>query len=209
VTVAPSLHLNPEQNWHGEVGALQQFRMEDLRLAVDIGLYVDEYFSLIEGVINPSDGVVTYQNLTRARVLGGDFGLRGNIPALSLGFSADISPIVARDLKQNLLLPSRSSTIGHCRVSWDPAPFSIALDYRYSSRIDSIDTLLGRLIASADVRDATHIVDLQLACDLSRTTSVPLAFRVEGRNLLQYDAVEGVGNLAPIRNFEAGIELKF
>jgi iron complex outermembrane receptor protein len=208
VPMNPNPNLNSEQNWHGEAGLTQDMRSEDLQLSFDCALYVDEYFSLIEPLFNPSDGAVIFQNMTRARMLGADFQVQGIIPLLSLSFTGDISTVSARDLKLNRLLPSRPSMVGHLRLAWEERALSAALDYRYIPRIEAIDSVLRQFIPDAESGDATHSVDMQLALDLLPLLDIRASVRLQAHNIFQNYALDGIGSLAPIRNYELGVEVK-
>jgi iron complex outermembrane receptor protein len=205
----PNRQLMPEVVWHGEAGIAQGMELESMLLRFDCALYTDEYFSMIEPVLNPSDGNVTFRNLIRGHILGADLQLRGEMADLGLSFTSDLSVASAKNLKLNIPLPSRSLPIGHFSLMWQNGIFSIIGDYRYAARIERVDSLLLRIITDAGSRNATHNVDLHLGFDLKSAFGSALVARVHVRNLFQHYHTEGIGDLGPIRSFEVGLEGRF
>jgi outer membrane receptor for ferrienterochelin and colicins len=205
----PNRQLMPEVVWHGEAGITQGMEMESMLLRFDCALYTDEYFSMIEPVLNPVDGNVTFRNLIRGRILGVDLQLRGEIAELGLSFTSDLSVASAKNLKLNVPLPSRSLPIGHFSLVWQSDLFNITGDYRYGARMERVDSLLLRIITDAESRNATHNVDLHLGINVMSTPGPALVARLHVRNLFQHYHTEGIGNLGPIRSVELGLEGRF
>jgi hypothetical protein len=205
----PNRQLMPEVVWHGEAGVTQAMELEPMLLQFDCSLYTDEYFSMIEPVLNPADGNVTFRNLIRGRILGAGLQLRGEIADLGLSFTSDLSVASAKNLKLNIPLPSRSLPIGHFSLMWQSGIVSITGDYRYAARIERVDSLLLRIITDAESRNATHNVDLHLGFTLTSSPGPALAARLHVRNLFQHYHTEGVGDLGPIRSVEVGVEGRF
>jgi iron complex outermembrane receptor protein len=86
----------------------------------------------------------------------------------------------------------------------------VGVDFRYISKVDKVDEALIALAPLHDgaVRVPIKVVDARVSADLG-TAGVPIILRLNVNNLFQYNYVELMGNVAPIRNFVLSAEAKF
>lgn len=93
-------------------------------------------------------------------------------------------------------------------VSWED--LKLSADYRFISRIDRIDDQLVQLapIVHGDARVPIHTVDIRGSSMLG-ALGVPLRIGLNVTNVLNYQYVELIGNLAPPRTFTVVLEGSF
>ena len=95
-------------------------------------------------------------------------------------------------------------------INWQHSFINIGMDFRYLSRIAEIDNELVDfgIVKNGDRRVDIKVVDAHLAANLFHY-SLPLRIFINAYNLLNYNYVEMIGNIAPIRNFSISTELLF
>ncbi len=207
--VRPNPELRPEQSWQGEVGASHEVKLPMVRFIGDAAVYMDEYFSMIEPVLSGNEVDVSFQNLTRARMLGADLSLRAEISGAPLELSATITRVIALDLKNDRAVPCRPGLVLHFELGWTPAPFGLFVDLRHSAAPEEVPAVMVAAIPDASVLHGATILDAHMRLELARLIDVPLSGQLSARNLLQSDGTDGVGSIVPLRSFEAGVELRF
>ena len=85
--------------------------------------------------------------------------------------------------------------------------FDAGLEFRYISRVERIDeefVTLG-IVKDGDRRVATYVTDFRLGAELN-DIGIPLNVRLNINNILQYNYVELIGNIAPPRSFVLTLE---
>lgn len=209
VQFKPNRKLGSEQNWHGEVGGTQRLDLFGVDMTGDLSLYVDEYFNLIQPMIDPADGKAMFTSDTRARILGSDLLLKGRLPWLSLSFTAGVTSISATNLRTSEPLQGRPSLIGHGSLFWESSAMTIGLDYRYASRVSNVDPVLETAVYDVDVRSQAHTFDLRMSLNMAPLVRLPVIASINARNLFQYYAFNALGSVSPIRNLEASIQASF
>ncbi|MCB0750971.1 MAG: TonB-dependent receptor, partial [Ignavibacteriae bacterium] len=116
----------------------------------------------------------------------------------------------ARDIENKLTLKYRPKHSAVFAIDFDYDLFEAGIDFRYISRVEDIDFELVDLgiVPDGDKRVEIYVVDLNAGINLF---SLNLPFRIffNLTNLLNYNYVELIGNIAPIRNYSINIEAIF
>jgi iron complex outermembrane receptor protein len=83
-------------------------------------------------------------------------------------------------------------------------------DFRYSSRVEEIDTELIDLglVPDGDLRVPIYVFDLRVSYNFSNL-GLPLRMNLNANNIFHYNYVELIGNIAPIRHYTFSLELFF
>ncbi len=205
LTVKPNPNLKPERNVTFEVGFNYYFSS---LIELDFAIFQNEYFEMIEASVDPSDGQIFFDNLLRARIQGLEFGSKINIISgvLTAGFS--YSYLYARDVDKNLMLKYRPRHTFIGSVEFTNWHLGLGVFFKYHSRVDEIDNELIDLgiVRDGKLRVPVYQTDVSLSYDLI-SLSLPMMFYFNINNLFNYNYVELVGNLRPIRNFSFGFNL--
>ena len=163
---------------------------------------------MIEASVDPRDGLIFFNNLLRARIQGLELGSTINIISgiLKAGFS--YSYLNSKDLEKNLSLKYRPRHTINSSIEFTNWHFGLGIFFKYQSRVDEIDNELIDLgiVRDGKLRVPVYQTDVSLSYDLI-SLNIPLAFYFNVNNLFNYNYVELVGNLRPIRNFSFGFNL--
>lgn len=208
IPVVPNPALGPEQSWQGEVGSAHRLEFSNASLTGDVAVYVHEYFAMIEPVFNSANGQITFANTSRARILGIDIAIEGNVDGGLIGATLALAAVSARDLRAGIELSGRSPLTASASLSWRPKPFMATLSYRYNARVPLVDAATERIVNDADRRVGNNVVDVSLALDLKSYIRLPMSIYANARNLLQAETFDRVGWAAPIRNVEVGFAVR-
>ena len=206
--VVPNPNLKPERSYSFELGA-SQF-LSDIAL-IDVALFRSEFSDLIEPGFVPTDlGLkVQFNNVTRARVQGIEASVTLGLFDRALFTTVGYTYVSPRDLSKDDILKYRPrhllyvSTITHLGI------FDIGVDFRYISRVERIDeefVTLG-IVVDGNKRVATYIADLRLGANFTEI-GFPLSATFSINNILQYNYVELIGNIAPPRNMVLTLETR-
>ena len=93
-------------------------------------------------------------------------------------------------------------------VGFHPGIFDFSVDYRYLSRYDQIDENFKNIIQNGDIRGETHVVDVHVGTSLYEK-GIPASITFHINNLFQYNYIDLIGSIAPIRNFVLEVESTF
>ena len=208
--VVPNTSLRPEHSWSYETGvshSLSEF------VGIDIALFQNDYADLIEpqvgldSSISTSSAVISFRNITQARIQGFEAILSIDVLNRSLHSNIHYNYNWAVNTSTGMFLRFRPRHIGGINVSWSYDMLSCGMDFRYISRIEQIDENLVRLapITNGDARVASYIVDAHLSYKLM-DIGIPMSVDFSVNNLLGYNYVELIGNMAPPRQFVLSLE---
>lgn len=207
IGVSPNPDLHAEKSWSFEVGVTQGIGNNML---VDAALFQTEFRDLIEGKVGQKGGDsldIRFENITRARIQGGEISVRSNWFGKRLHAEASYTYLWPRDLIEDDFLRFRSRHLlyGNLRLRFGFATFGI--DGRYVSRMERIDERLVELapIPDGHRRVSIKVLDVRALFDLDRF-GVPLRVGFNVNNISQYNYTELIGNIAPIRNYVLTIE---
>ncbi|MDI6779001.1 MAG: TonB-dependent receptor [Bacteroidota bacterium] len=211
ITVIPNLNLKPEKSWSFEFG-VNQILYENILL--DVSVFHSEYQNLIEAKQVPASVgqliAAKFINITRARIQGLEISTQTSWMGEKFIINFSYTFLNPKDLSKNDYLMFRPQHIVYSSFSFILYPFELGLDFRYLSKIKRIDDDLVRLLELAgskdlDKRVPTNVLDLHLSYGLN-FWNAPLRLSLHINNLLQYNYVELIGNIAPIRNYMLRIE---
>ncbi|MDP2036857.1 MAG: TonB-dependent receptor, partial [Ignavibacteria bacterium] len=114
--------------------------------------------------------------------------------------------------EKNKSMKYRPRNIVYTNLRFTPAPFEFGIDFRYWSRVEEIDFALTEpplaLVVEGDQRVPVYITDLMAGYNFF-IMNVPAKVYINAKNLFNYNYVEFIGNLAPIRNYSLSLELFF
>jgi len=206
ITVKPNPDIKPETSYSFEFGVNHIFSEN---LSVDLSLFNNEYFDMIEPGFDPSDGLVFFNNVTRARIQGIEFSSFIS-PISNLNCKIGYTYLWPRDIEEKTTLNYRSKHSILFGFDYKNYIFQLGIDFRFLSMFENIDNELVDLgvVPDGDERVDIYVLDANIGINLF-TLNVPLRFYIRGNNLLNYNYVELIGNIAPIRNFSLSAELIF
>ncbi|MCB9208578.1 MAG: TonB-dependent receptor [Ignavibacteriales bacterium] len=206
VTVKPNPNILPETSYSFELGINHIFSQNFM---ADLSIFNNEYYDMIEPGFDPADGQLFFNNVTRARIQGIDFNSTISIFS-NLNLKMGYIYLWARDIENKLTLKYRPKHSAVFAIDFDYDLFEAGIDFRYLSRVENIDFELVDLgiVPDGDKRVEIYVVDLNAGINLF---SLNLPFRIffNLTNLLNYNYVELIGNIAPIRNYSLNIEAIF
>ncbi len=207
ITITPNPNLKPETNWTAEAGINYQVTNY---IDLDAAIFQNEFYNFIEPGVDPADGLVKFQNVTRARIQGFEFNSNYTFFKNSLKLSLNYTYLRARDLQQNTALKYRPRNMAFASLDYYFSNFDLGADYRYSSRVEEMDFELVTLGVVKDGRKRTDIkvIDLRAGYKLN-LMNLPAKIFLNINNVFNYNYVELIGNLAPIRNYSLSLEFLF
>lgn len=200
--------LTYETSLSYEVGAIYK---PTNSLKFDAALFNTDYKNFIEPQLT-TQGNIKFVNLPKARIQGFElvstFSPGSNLPEFSLGYDY----LWARDLELHQFLKYRPRHTLYGSITYNPHPFEFRTDMRYWSKYEEIDFILTEppinLIPDGQDRSDAFIVDLSAGYDFTYN-SKPIKIIANVKNILNYNYVEFIGNLGPIRNFSLSLEAYF
>ena len=219
IVIVPNPNLRPERSVSLEAGVKQALGPA---AAVDVALFQSDYDDLIESGLNAS-GNGQLSNVTRARVQGVEIvasaavherpaafagssptsgGSRAMFDQVSALFNVGYTYVYPRDLTTNDLLKYRPRHLFYASAEAFTGPISLGVDYRYMSRVDRVDETLvnaGYIVDGAE-RVPIHVVDAR-ATWATRFLGAAVQATFNVKNILQYNYVELIANLAAPRTY--------
>ncbi len=207
ILIKPNPNLKPETDWTFELGMNYQVTNY---INLDAALFQNEYFDFIEPGVDPNSGSVYFENITRARIQGFEANTNYLFFNDKLKLSLNYTYLWARDLQQNTFLKYRPRHMAYASLDYSFLNFDVGADYRYSSKVEEIDYQLINLgiVKDGNKRVEIKVLDFRAGCKLS-IIGVPAKINFNVNNVFNYNYVELIGNLAPIRNYSLSFELLF
>jgi len=206
ITVKPNPNIKSETSYSMEVGVNHIFNEN---ISIDLSLFNNEYYDMIEPGFDPNDGEVFFDNVTRARIQGVDVAgiimLLTNF-RLNLGYTY----LWARDINEDRTLNYRPKHTFLFGLNYNRSIYEIGVDLRYLSRVENIDYEFVELgiVPDGDKRVEIIVIDANAGISLFKH-NIPIKLFLRANNLLNYNYVELIGNISPIRNFSLNAELIF
>ena len=207
LSIKGNTNLTAETSISGEIGA-KYFVTPQTNL--DLALFITDYKNYIEANL-VSDGI-QFINLPEARVEGAELGVNVDILPGLIKANAGYTYLWARNLTDNKAMKyrPRHSLFGQLQVT--PSPFEIAVDFRFASRVEEIDDLIAKpplaLVVDGDLRVPVYVTDVSLGYNFL-LNSIPAKIYLNAKNIFNYNYVEFIGNIAPIRNYSLSWEIFF
>ncbi|MHB1688197.1 MAG: TonB-dependent receptor [Ignavibacteriaceae bacterium] len=207
ITIKPNPSIKPETSWDIELGANYQITNF---ANIDAAIFQNEFFDFIEPTVDPKDGLIFFSNVTRARIQGAELNLNNSFFDDKLSMSLNYIYLWARDLQLNQALKYRPRNSVTASLDYLMNNFDFGADFRYWSRVEEMDFELVDLGILKDGRNrvAVYVLDLRASSSLN-LFGIPAKISLNANNILNYNYVELIGNLAPIRNYSIGLEFFF
>lgn len=203
LNVIPNPNLKSESSWSFELGG--NYTYSNL-FKIDAAVFQNEYYDLIEPGFD-FKGEIVFDNITRARIQGLETQLEINLLHNHWDLNFGHTYLWARDLKMNSFLKYRPRHLFYLNSIWKYDFIELGIDFRYWNRIETIDQEFVQLnlIKDGDLRDKVLVTDIHLKLDLIHL-GFPARAYFSVNNLFNYNYVELIGNVAPIRHFIFTIE---
>ncbi len=207
IRVKPNPNLKPETNYSFEIGGRKTF--SDF-LNFDVAVFQSEYYDMIEPRVGISDGQVYFSNLTHAKIQGVETSIKIDLKALGVSFLLSHTYLWARDVKEKKALKYRPRNLALASVTFSHGIFQLGADLRYMSRFEEIDHELIELgmVKDGELRSEVFVLDFTAGTVLYKA-GIPLSVYLNVNNALNYNYVEMIGNVAPIRNISLNLEFLF
>ena len=170
ITVAPNDSLKPERSISFEIGSSQWLSE---RIFLDIALFQNNFYDLIEAVLIRTQFVIQFNNVTRARIRGVEFGIKADMFNRFLTTDISYTYIDPVDLSQNTILKFRPRNLFYASVTAHYRQWQVEMNYRYVSRVEAIDENLVRLapIVDGDYRVPCSVIDAGITYNLDKPGS--------------------------------------
>ncbi len=201
--IIPSPNLKPEVSATYEISGTN-ILSSDARF--EWALFHSDFYDLIEPNVQ-SDTVlkavtVNFKNITQARIQGFELSMFTHALDRSLSIDGHYNYNWAINTVSNTFLRFRPRHIAGINTLYRFPPVSIGLDYRYVSRIETIDETLVELapIKNGSRRVPIHVVDARLLSDLA-ISGYPLRCSFNVKNIFGYNYNELIGNVSPPRSY--------
>ena len=206
ITVKPNPLLKSETNLTIEGGVnYKPFNT----ITLDLALFNNEFYDFIEPGVDLTDGLIIFDNVTRARIQGFEFQSVINLEQFNTDMTLSYTYLWARNIEEKKALKYRPRNVFYSRLDYNSHNFIAGADFRYWSRVEEIDNELIDLglVPDGQLRVDVFVLDLRAGYNLN-FYDTPLKVFLNVNNILNYNYVELIGNLAPIRNFSLSMELK-
>lgn len=190
--------LKAESSWAYDLG-FRQYLNENWN--VDVSLFDNEYWELIEAHMDLIRGQVQFRNIPRARIRGIEattnwsYGLTVKNWAVRPGLQASLTMMDHMELEWREPLTYRPKQIAALKASLKIQKFSTQLDYRYASRIEAVK------IYPINRRVPMKFIDLRFTYDLGF-----LSLKAGVSNLNNYNYAPMESNLMPMRTYTVGVQ---
>ncbi len=205
--VVPNYSLKPEKSVSYEVGFNYKFLNDVLPVELDCSVFQNDMSDLIEpGFLTSNKPEIMFANVSKVRILGSELGVRTLVFG-TVGIESGITYMDPRDLSTNEFLKYRSKYVWYNKLSFKVKDFTLSMDYRYKSKVETFDDRLRIQIKNADAYVPVHIIDLRLFYDLPLTKPT-MKIGIICNNLLDYYYTEMVGNLGMTRKILLQLETK-
>lgn len=203
--IVPNDSLKPERSVSFEVGGSQ---LLGERVFLDLALFQNDFYDLIEGGVNPNRFEIQFNNVTQARIRGLEVGIKADWFKRFLATDFSYTYIDPVDLSNNTVLKFRPRHLFYTTLTAHYRQLQAELNYRYVSRVEAIDENLVRVapIVDGDQRVACKVVDVGITYYPVNVGGLPLNIGLTIKNLTNYYYVELIGNLAPIRTYYLSVE---
>ncbi len=206
IIIKPNPDLKSETNFTFEFGA--DYKPFGREMTLDAAVFQSEYYDFIEPRIDPADGLAVFSNLTRARIQGFETDISSELFNKTIGLSLSYTYLWTRDLNKNKALKYRPRHIFTGSIDYYFGSLNFGADFRFWSRMEEIDDELVRIINDGDLRVDAYVLDLRASYDLN-SLGIPASVFLNANNVLNYNYVELIGNLKPVRNYSLSIQFSF
>lgn len=180
-------------------------------LSFDAAFYQTDYNNFIEANLT-KDGDIMFINLPKARIQGFELTSNWHIIKDKLKISTGYNYMWARDIERNKSMKYRPQNTINLQVNYSPAPFEFGINFRHMSKVEEIDFALSEpplaLVIDGNERVPIYVTDLSAGYNFL-VAGTPAKIYLNAKNIFNYNYVEFIGNLAPIRNYSISFDLYF
>ena len=204
VSVKENLNLEAETSLSFEAG----FSYTPSQIInFDIALFHTQYNNFIEPAFN-NEGDIQFLNLVEAKLQGIEFISDILFDPQKLKFRVGYTYLWAWDIKQNKFMNYRPRHLLYISAVYNPFPFELGLDFRYWSEVEQIGFELVEigLIPDGELRVPVFVTDLRVGYNLI-SVGFPVTFYLNVKNIFNYNYIELIANIRPIRNISLGVNL--
>jgi outer membrane receptor for ferrienterochelin and colicins len=207
LSIKGNTNLTAETSVSGEAGVRYNISS---KTNIDLALFVTSYKNYIEANL-VSDGI-QFLNVPEARVQGIEIGTDIEIIPELVKANAGYTYLWARNLTDNKTLKYRPRHSLYAKLQFTPAPFEASISFRYASRVEEIDDLIAKpplaIVTEGDLRVPVYDTDVSVGYNFL-LGAIPTKIYLNAKNIFNYNYVEFIGNIAPIRNYSISWELFF
>ncbi|MEJ2104256.1 MAG: TonB-dependent receptor, partial [Ignavibacteriaceae bacterium] len=202
IRIKPNPKLKSETNLTFEFGVNYEVIKE---LNLDFAAFQNEYYDMIEPSVDPNDNKVKFDNVVRARIQGFETSTLIRIIPNEMTVNIGYTYMWARDVENNIALKYRPRHTLYSGFEYRKWNFDLGINFRYWSRIEEIDDELVDLgiVKDGELRTSVFTTDVRLAYNF-REIGWPLDIYLNVKNLTNYNFIELIGNLRPVRNYSLG-----
>ena len=207
ITVKPNPYIQPEHNYTFEVGMNYNF---STLFNLDLAVFFSKYKNMIEPVIDPSDGLVYFNNVLEAQINGLEAAVIIYILPDELELSFNYTYMHSEDVLTGKALRYRPKNVLYAGLDFNKWNFQFGINFRYMSRVEEVDEELVDLgiVVDGDLRVPTYTTDLNFGYNFI-SLDLPLSLYLNIKNIFNYNYVELIGNIRPIRSYSFGFNLAF
>lgn len=180
-------------------------------ISFDISLFYNEYENFIEPVLIRS-GYIQFVNLPKAKTAGFEFINRAILFNGLVTTNAGYSYLWSRDIENNAPMKQRPAHSVYASLEVNPKPFEFIIDFRFMSKAERIEDDITRppfsLVIDGEKRVDVYVTDITAGYNFS-IGLIPVKIYLYCKNLFNYNYVEFIGNVAPIRSYSVSLDLFF
>ncbi len=204
IRVVPNPKLKSESNWNLEGGVNYKF-LSYFRF--DGAIFRNELYNFIEPSMDSVTSFIQFKNITRARIIGTEINLKGEFFDKNLEMNIGYTNLWALDLKDNKFLKYRPRHLVVTSLFYNYSFIQTGLDFRFWNKLETIDEDLIRfgIVKDGDLREKVILTDFHLNFNLL-PYKIPLRIYFTINNVFNYNYIEMIGNLGPIRSFNLTLE---
>jgi iron complex outermembrane receptor protein len=205
IMVKPNPNIKSESNLSFELGVnYSPFYF----LNFDLAVFQNEYYDMIEPGIDPVDGLVVFDNVTRARIQGSEVSTSIYLVPDLLTLTLNYTYMWSRDLEQNIALKYRPRHLFYSGFDFRKWNFDFGIDFRYWSMVEEIDDELVDLgiVTDGEQRVPVFVTDIRVGYNLI-SAGLPIRIFINVKNIFNYNYVELIGNIRKIRSYSFGFNL--
>lgn len=191
-------NLQAEKSWAYEVG-IRQYLSENWNL--DLALFDNEYWKMIEAHLDLIRGQVQFRNLDRTRLRGieatTNFSYPGSLWGVNFtpGLQASITAMDHEDMEYHEPLVYRPKILATIKSTLTVGAFHFQADYRFASKIEAVK------IYPINDRVPMKFVDIRVSYRIGSLT-----LQAGVNNLLNYNYAPMESNLMPMRTYTVGLK---
>ncbi len=208
VSVKENPNLTYETSLSFEIGSNYSI-MPNLNF--DLAFYQTEYNNFIEPNLL-RDGSIQFLNLTKARIQGLEIVCDWKIIPGEVSLNAGYNYMWSRDIENKRSMKYRPRNIVYAQMKYSPDSFDFGIDFRYMSEVEEIDWALAEpplaLVVDGNKKIHVYTTDIMAGYNFLLAGTPAKAF-INIKNIFNYNYVEFIGNIAPIRNYSLSFEIFF